>query len=183
MFGWKIERPNHSRKNVRSMRRNASVPKGTLVYEGPVAGGTGTQMYIPDPPSSRREADPDSTFATVRTLSVTKYTELLKAIEEHLASFGDKRWPPRLAGWIREFEDVRNDSTDRTRHYERTRGALGGMGSIGDVVIAPEAGHTITDDDRAINAANEKLLRLVEELDKEIDRLLSREKFDVAEKI
>jgi hypothetical protein len=105
-----------------------------------------------------------------------RYIELLQAIEEHLASFGDIRWPPRLAEWIREFESAQNDSASRVRHFERTRRALGGMGSIADVVIAPEAGHTVAHDEKLVRAANDKLLRLVQSLDKEVGRLLSKAK-------
>jgi hypothetical protein len=49
------------------------------------------------------------------------------------------------------------------------------MGSIADVVIAPEAGHAIAHDDRVIAAANDTLLRLVQDLDREVDRLLAKD--------
>ena len=50
------------------------------------------------------------------------------------------------------------------------------MGSIADVVIAPEAGHVIANDESLITSANDKLLRLVQKLDKEVERLLVEEK-------
>jgi len=106
----------------------------------------------------------------------TEYIELLRAIETHLAAFGDKRWPPRLAEWAREFGSSQDDAAARVAHYERTRRALGGMGSIADVVIAPEAGHAIANDERTITAANDELLRLVQKLDKEVEQLLAKEK-------
>lgn len=112
---------------------------------------------------------------TTRLMKSARYIELLQAIEEHLASFDDARWPLRLTEWIREFESAQNDRGSRVRHFERTRRALGGMGSIADVVIAPEAGHTIAPDEKLIKAANDNLHRLVQSLDKEVDRLLERE--------
>jgi len=50
------------------------------------------------------------------------------------------------------------------------------MGSIADVVIAPEAGHAIANDERTITAANDELLVLVQKLDKEVAQLLANEK-------
>jgi len=54
----------------------------------------------------------------------------------------------------------------------RTRRSLGGMRSIGDIVICPEAGATIPNDERGITAANETLLSLVERLHTEVTRML-----------
>ena len=104
-----------------------------------------------------------------------QYIELLQAIERHLASFGDTRWPKRLSDWRDEFTTAQFDAAARVHHLARTRRALGGMGSIADVVIAPEAGHRIADDERVIKAANDKLLDLAQQLDKVVGRLLSKE--------
>jgi hypothetical protein len=89
-----------------------------------------------------------------------RYIELLRAIRDHLASVGDSRWPERLSEWLGEFETMRDDHAARRLHYERTRRALGGMGSIADVVIA---------------GANDTLLCLVQDLDREVERLLAKD--------
>ena len=103
----------------------------------------------------------------------SRYVELLQAIETHLARFGDPRWPMRLREWIDEFDRLPAGTLERTSHYERTRRALAGMGSIADIVIAPETGYRISEDEREIKHANRNLLDLVEQLDREIERLLS----------
>ena len=105
-----------------------------------------------------------------------RYLKLLKEIRTHLATFGNTRWPPRLDDWIREFDVSQHDSAQRVAHLQRTRRALGGMGSIADVVIRPDATRSIDNDDRTIKKANETLLRLVAQLDKEVDNLLRSER-------
>lgn len=101
-----------------------------------------------------------------------EYTALLREIESHLSLFGERKWAPRLAEWLREYESAGLDSVMRRAHYDRTRRSLGGMGSIADIVITPEAGHRIANDRNAIDEANERLIRLVQRLDREVERLL-----------
>ncbi len=108
--------------------------------------------------------------------TLDRYSELLKELRDHLARFEDRRWPPLLGAWLRELErserqqDVVKTGVD---HLRRTQRALGGMGSIGDVVICPEAGHAIANDENEIRNANDRLLELVMAIDREISALLS----------
>ncbi|MGH8673773.1 MAG: DUF6966 domain-containing protein [Burkholderiales bacterium] len=99
------------------------------------------------------------------------YRTLLRQIADHLADFGDRRWPAVIAGWLAEIGGEGEEIP--ATHLQRTRRALGGMGSIGDVVICPEAGHLISSDKKEIRKANERLLHLVHELDEEVDKMLS----------
>ena len=99
------------------------------------------------------------------------YRDLLQQIRSHLAHYSVPLWPTRLDDWLRELDRV--DPEQLRAHLLRTRKALGGMGSIADVVICPQAGHDIPNDMPTIKAANDKLLKLVDELDREVTRELS----------
>ena len=100
---------------------------------------------------------------------MNEYQRLLEQIRDHLARFNVPRWPERINEWLRGVE-MRNGE-DRA-HLTRTQQSLGGMGSIADIVICPEAGHIIPNDPQAIRAANDTLLRLVGELDAEVTKRL-----------
>ncbi|HEX8252205.1 MAG TPA: hypothetical protein VF846_03570 [Thermoanaerobaculia bacterium] len=99
---------------------------------------------------------------------IDTYVALLGAIQTHLQGYNDTRWPHVLASWI---ADVPQNPVSLRAHVERTRQSLAGMGSIADVVIAPECGHSITADEREIRRANARLLELVAALDEETLRL------------
>jgi len=108
---------------------------------------------------------------------VERYRELILAISEHLAQYGDQRWAPRLEGWLTELDDSETENKQYlVDHVERMQKALGGMGSIGDIVICPEAGYSIQNEEGLIQKANDDLLRLVRLLDKCISSILNKYK-------
>jgi hypothetical protein len=76
-----------------------------------------------------------------------------------------------LDEWVHELDGI--DAVRLKPHLLRTRRALGGMGSIADVVICPQAGHSISNDKGIIKAANDRLLGLVEKLDAELTKRLA----------
>jgi len=100
-----------------------------------------------------------------------RYRDLLRKVAAHLKTFGNTRWPPILEAWLDELDRFKGTPIPR-QHLERTRRALGGMGSIGDVVICPEAMRESAFDEIQIRKANEELLRFVRELDREISNLI-----------
>jgi len=102
---------------------------------------------------------------------MNSYRTLLKQIRDHLKRYGVPGWPARLDKWARELDQL--DPGKLRAHLLRTRKSLGGMGSIGDIVICPEARHNIPKDELAIKTANDTLLALVGKLDAEVTRWLS----------
>lgn len=80
-------------------------------------------------------------------------------------------WPARLDKWGRELDQL--ESEKLKAHLLRTRKPLGGMGSISDIVICPEAGYNVPNGESVIKAANDVLLSLVRKLDAEVSHLLS----------
>jgi hypothetical protein len=99
------------------------------------------------------------------------YRRLLEQVRDHLEKYGVPGWPAQLDQWARELD--RLDPAELKAHLVRTQKALGGMGSIGDVVICTEAGHKIANDKSAIKEANETLLALVEALYAEVMQRLA----------
>ena len=94
------------------------------------------------------------------------YRELLGNLRDHLRFYDVPSWPQRLDGWISELDTPQ--SLDVKTHLLRTRKALGGMGSMGDIVICAEAGHKIPQDEGSANRANDTLLSLVGKLHAEV---------------
>jgi hypothetical protein len=99
------------------------------------------------------------------------YRKLLEQIRDHLKKYGVRGWPARLDEWARELDQL--EPGKLKAHLFRTQKSLGGMGSISDIVICPEAGYNIPNDESAIKAANDTLLGLVGRLDAEVTRQLS----------
>lgn len=103
---------------------------------------------------------------------MTRYKNLLCDIREYLERYNVPSWPERLGQWAAELDNL--EVLNYRKHLLRTQKSLGGMGSIGDIVICPEAGHKISTAPQAINAANAGLLSLVKELHKEVAREVGR---------
>jgi predicted DNA-binding protein YlxM (UPF0122 family) len=101
---------------------------------------------------------------------VKEYRRLLEETKNHLEKYAEKRWSSRLSEWIAELDSLSGPAI--SNHVKRTQRALGGMGSIGDVVISPEAGHKISTDEGEIEKANRRLIQLVQALDNEVSILL-----------
>ena len=100
------------------------------------------------------------------------YRNLLEQIRDHLSRYGVRRWPPRLDEWIQELDSLGPEGLKS--HLHRTLKSLGGMGSIGDIVICPEAGHDIPTERPLIKAVNDRLVALTDELYAEAKRRLSQ---------
>lgn len=99
------------------------------------------------------------------------YRKLLEQIRDHLRQYDVPGWPARLDKWLSELDQL--DPQKMKAHLLRSQRSLGGMGSISDIVICPEAGHKIAADEHLIKAANGVLLTLVEKLDAEVSRRLA----------
>ena len=91
------------------------------------------------------------------------YKSTLKDIHSYLTSFEDRYWAPVLARWIAELETDLSPS-ELHQHVQRTLNATGGMGSLGDLSIAPINGHRIAGDRDEISRASEKLWQMVARL-------------------
>lgn len=96
------------------------------------------------------------------------YRDALAQIADHLAAHGEAHWSQTLRQWLRELD---GPGLRGLAHVRRTRRCLGGMGSLGDVVICPEAGHKIANDPATVKAANDRLLSMVHELGRICGRL------------
>lgn len=79
-------------------------------------------------------------------------------------------WADTLEKWVAELAHLSPNQVKA--HVLRTRRSLRGMGSIGDIVICPQAGNRIANDEQAISAANDRLLNLVDDLSAETARYL-----------
>ncbi len=95
-----------------------------------------------------------------------EYRRTLEALRVHLTRFGVREWPARLERWLAELDvAVEASQADAiVAHIGRSQRATGGMGSIGDVFISPEAGDRVPSDDLAIRLANDQLNALVNTL-------------------
>lgn len=109
--------------------------------------------------------------------SLREYRRALEAIGAYLARFGVRDWPERLRAWVSELDAaVEARQGDRiVAHVARSQRATGGMGSLGDIFISPEAGDQISGDEHAIRQANDQLNVLVNELYRQTLTLLNRD--------
>ncbi|MBK8869725.1 MAG: hypothetical protein IPN19_01435 [Elusimicrobia bacterium] len=103
-------------------------------------------------------------------MNLKRYQQLLEEIIGHLTRFGERRWSSRIKGWVLEIESLPLEKV--ISHLTRTQKSLFGMGSVADIVITPEAGLSIPDNEEEIDKANDKLISLARALDQEIERLL-----------
>lgn len=107
--------------------------------------------------------------------NLTAYREQLLELKSHLSAFGVPEWPHRLEQWVSELDLLEGGTNEKeaTAHLRRTHRALYGMGSVADIVICPEAGHDIPDDEVDVSRANTRLLDLVSAVYAEVQHLLS----------
>jgi len=101
------------------------------------------------------------------------YRGLLTRIRDYLLSYGDTKWSARLEGWLRELDGSGSPNSLRS-HVERSQRATGGMGSLGDLTICSQNGHSIADDRTLITAASKGLSALMTELYLETKNLLAQ---------
>ncbi|SRR5260221_1846260 len=102
------------------------------------------------------------------------YTRLLRKLQDHLLKHGVEDWPARFEQWIKEWNGLTPDQAKA--HIARTQKALVGMGSVADIVICVEAGHKGVDDERSRQAANDKLMQLVDDVYEDVSRRLQATK-------
>jgi hypothetical protein len=104
---------------------------------------------------------------------VDTYIGVLIEVRNHLQQYQVQGgWSERLEEWIGEFRHL--EPSARRAHLERTKRALAGMGSIGDIFICPQNGSAISADDNDIRTANDKLKALLDRLYSEIARELGQ---------
>jgi hypothetical protein len=102
------------------------------------------------------------------------YMDLLVAIKTLLNRYQVRGgWTQRLDEWIDEYQHL--EPTARRGHLERTKRALAGMGSLGDIVICPQNGDTISADQTEMRSANEVLRSLLDQLYAEINLELGQQ--------
>jgi len=102
-----------------------------------------------------------------------RYGNLLTQLHSHLARYGEPHWTPTLEKWIAESKQIADAQTPISGyapHLSRTRQSFGGMGSLNDISITPQAGYKISD--WRARRVNGKLRRLRTDLFNETERLL-----------
>jgi hypothetical protein len=110
------------------------------------------------------------------TPDLDRYRRLLEQIRSHLIAYGVQVWPGTLDSWLHELNGLNGSLGSEgalVQHVMRSRKATGGMGSLGDIVICPQAGHRISDEEGEIRDVNATLRRLVSTLYAETTTLLS----------
>jgi hypothetical protein len=103
-------------------------------------------------------------------MNLKRYRHILEEIIGHLTRYGERRWSSRIKGWVLEIDSLPLENV--FSHLTRTRKSLFGMGSVADIVISPEAGLSIADNDEEIEKANNRLVSLARALDQEIEKLM-----------
>lgn len=91
------------------------------------------------------------------------YRNILTRLRDYLASYGDTKWKGRIEDWLQELDSIASIHALRS-HLERSQRATGGMGSLGDLTICPQNGHSIRNDRTAISEASSGLWGLTSEL-------------------
>jgi hypothetical protein len=106
-------------------------------------------------------------------MDADEYRRSLVQIRCFLLEVGDQRWGPRLDSWIRELDSAvaNRDKKALLQHIGRTKKAIGGMGSIGDIVVSREAGYSVPNDDIELDKLNARLLDLVSKLYLDVEAL------------
>lgn len=79
-------------------------------------------------------------------LSTVKYQRLLRDLHSHLSKYGERNWARVLQDRIAELEQLERAQapiSSYVEHLSRTKAAFGGMGSLNDVSITPQAGYSV----------------------------------------
>ena len=101
-----------------------------------------------------------------------RYGKLLSQLHAHLARYGEHHWTPKLEKWIAELKQMASVHTPiagYSAHVSRTRQSFGGMGSLNDISITPQAGYKIST--WKVGSVNAKLQTLRTDLFNETERL------------
>ena len=101
---------------------------------------------------------------------MSKYEVLIRSINRLFTNHSVRPWSERSAEWITNLPGD-DDRQGWIQHAQSVLSAYGGMGSINDVYISPQAGDAISDDIRIIRKVNQELKTLVGELYSEAMRL------------
>ncbi|HZQ69536.1 MAG TPA: hypothetical protein VFA68_13525 [Terriglobales bacterium] len=104
---------------------------------------------------------------------VDQYDKLLRELHSHLTRYGEHQWTQVLEKWIAELEQmvrVQTPLSGFAAHLDRTRQSFGGMGSLNDIAITPQAGYDILN--WKASRVNAKLRKLTTALLNETERLL-----------
>jgi len=102
-----------------------------------------------------------------------QYGKLLRELHSHLTRYGEHYWTQVLAKWIAELDQMASVQTPLSgyaAHLARTKQSFGGMGSLNDISITPQAGYKIPS--WQVGRVNAKLGRLMTALSNETERLM-----------
>src|SRR5262245_39094614 len=107
------------------------------------------------------------------------YEAVIEELHELLASVDPDpswdSWTTTTEGWLKKLREIhtRRDQPEEIElHARRVLESFGGMGSLNDLFLSPQAGHKIGPDKKAIAAANAKLNQLRDDLHQLAKKLL-----------
>ena len=113
-------------------------------------------------------------------LEFNQFIELLKSIRKILNEYEVHNWPNIINKWIEEIEELRSgDGKAIVLYLQKIQRSLGGMGSLGDLVICPEAGHKILGNEKEIEKINDNYINFIRRLDNVITQLLQKTPKDI----
>jgi hypothetical protein len=96
----------------------------------------------------------------------TLYKNRISDLSQFLDSVGEEYWSTRLASWVGELECAESgtQSLVSKEHVARTKKAMGGMGSVGDIVITHLNGLGKSYPESELPNLNKKLKSMVSQL-------------------
>ena len=100
---------------------------------------------------------------------VLQVASLVEQIRVYLVRYSVRVWPEILVEWLAMLNRARND-VEALTIFQQIREGLWGMGRLADVVIAPEAGHAVTADQRQLDMINEQFTSMVKSLSDAVSR-------------
>lgn len=111
-------------------------------------------------------------------IKIKPYKKQLLKLQSFLKEYEDKLWLPMLDKLILALEELEKDPAHPAmiEHVKLTQGALQDQGLLAGMVISPQAGHKVPDNQRAILDANSKLLLITDKLNRSITKIMKRAK-------
>ena len=93
------------------------------------------------------------------------YKYSLLTLAQFLQSINELRWSTRLCEWACELESATDDEETLKAHVLRTRNALSGMGSLGDLSISHRNGLARMHPESLLPVLNRRFLSLLDSLE------------------
>lgn len=156
-------------ETIWSKYRPIGYQKGLLFMKGKLLEGMDTR-YIYKIQETPESLNLELKASFKMDSKLARYKELLNQIQKYLERYSETEWSNRLTEWINQLNSL-TDSESK-KHLIRTLKGLSGMGSIGDILLCPENGHSISSDKAEIDSANNILKKFVSDLYNEIEKLL-----------